>query len=331
MTASVTLWAKVRVSAAKPAPSDGGDLVGLQRGLWSETELRNRDRAEPLSADNSGKQIGPYALDAVYAEDCIKAMEKLPTNSIDVAIADPPYNLSKGGNWAWDNSVRLPGFGGNWSKVMAEWDDMPLLEYVKFTLAWLTELNRVVRPTGSLWVHGTYHNAGIINFALQLLEIEIINEVVWYKRNSFPNLSGRRMTASHETILWAHTGAGGTRDYFFAYDKAKAMTCPEDELKQRGKQMRTVWDIPNNKRKEELRFGKHPTQKPVRLLVRMLELSAAAGNVILVPFAGAGSECVAAKMLGISFLGFETDPGFVDVCRARLAATRGDNCFSREE
>ena len=109
-----------------------------------------------------------------------------------LAIADPPYNASKGSIWKWDNSVRLPGFGGDWQKVMAQWDDMPLTEYFTFTLAWLSEVKRVVRPTGSLWVHGTYHNIGVINFALQLLEIEIINEVVWYKRNSFPNLSGRR-------------------------------------------------------------------------------------------------------------------------------------------
>ena len=115
-------------------------------------------------------------------------------------------------------------------------------------------------------MHGTYHNIGLINFAMQLLEIEIINEVIWFKRNSFPNLSGRRLTASHETVLWAHTGGAKNRKYFFNYDGAKEMACPEDGLKEAGRQMRTVWDIPNNKGREELRFGKHPTQKPIRLL-----------------------------------------------------------------
>src|SRR5205823_58277 len=134
-----------------------------------------------------------------------------------------------------------------------------------------SELKRVVRPTGSLWVHGTYHNIGIINFAMQVLGIEIINEVVWYKRNSFPNLSGRRLTASHESILWAHTGK--TRRYHFDYEAAKGLAFPGDALKAPGKQMRTVWDMPNNKDQQEIRFGKHPTQKPLRLLTRMLAIS----------------------------------------------------------
>ncbi len=133
------------------------------------------DSEKRRKKSGESRPIGPFDLDRIYLEDCVEAMKQLPSKSVDVAIADPPYNLSKGGNWKWDNSVRLPGFGGDWSKVMAEWDDMPLAEYFGFTLAWLAELKRVVRPTGSLWVHGTYHNIGIINFALQLLEVEIMN------------------------------------------------------------------------------------------------------------------------------------------------------------
>jgi site-specific DNA-methyltransferase (adenine-specific) len=265
---------------------------------------------------------GPYDLNQVHQMDCIEAMRRLPDASVDIAIADPPYNASKGNIWKWDNSVDLPGFGGNWSKVMTDWDDMPLAEYFAFTLAWLSELKRVVRPSGSLWIHGTYHNIGIINFALQLLSIEIINEVVWYKRNSFPNLSGRRLTASHETILWAHTGGERRRRYYFNYDAAKAMGCPEDLLKEAGKQMRTVWDVPNNKKREELAAGKHPTQKPVRLLKRMLEISTRRDDLLLVPFAGSGSDCVAAQELGIRFLGFETDPEFVKISNTRVSGRK---------
>lgn len=293
------------------------------------------DRQRPLYVD---RHYGPFDLDTVQHEDCLEAMRSLPDNSADIAIADPPYNLSKGGNWSWDNSVKLAGFGGNWSKAMADWDDLPLNEYFSFTIAWLSQLQRVVRPTGSIWVHGTYHNIGIINFALQVLSIEIINEVVWYKRNSFPNLSGRRLTASHETILWAHTGK--RREYFFDYNVAKRMQCPEDGLKTAGKQMRTVWDIPNNKDKVELAFGKHPTQKPLRLLKRMLRLSAKPGQTLLVPFAGSGSECVAARDLGIRFLGFETDREFIALCERRLglpqlkldqSSTRSsvDRCYTK--
>lgn len=262
--------------------------------------------------------IGNFSLNAVHQFDCIAGMRAMPDASVDIAIADPPYNASKGNNWKWDNSVKLPGLGGNWSKVMADWDDMPLAEYFAFTIAWITELKRIVKPSGSIWIHGTYHNIGIINFVLQVLSVEIINEVIWYKRNSFPNLSGRRLTASHETILWAHTGSEKKRRYHFAYEQSKAMSFPEDLLKEPGKQMRTVWDIPNNKSKEELAFGKHPTQKPLRLINRMLQISAKQGDVLLVPFAGAGSECVAAQKLNINFLGFETDSEYVRISKQRL-------------
>ena len=260
--------------------------------------------------------LGPFRSNQIYQLDCIEGMQQLPDDSVDLAIADPPYNLSKGGRWSWDNSVPLPGFGGKWDKVMAGWDDLPLADYVCFSLAWLRQLQRVVRPSGSLWVHGTYHNIGILNYCMQLLSLEIINEVVWYKRNSFPNLSGRRLTASHETILWAHTGK--ERQYYFNYEAAKAMECPEDGLKQPGKQLRTVWDIPNNKSRRELAQGKHPTQKPVRLLKRMLRLSARPGSLVLSPFAGAGTDCVAAREYGTNFLGFEVDAEFVQLSRKRL-------------
>ena len=91
--------------------------------------------------------------------------------------------------------------GGAWDKVKQDWDSFTLEEYFQFTIAWLTEAKRVLKNTGSMFIFGTYHNIGIINYACQLLGMEIINEIVWYKSNSFPNLAGRRLTASHETIL----------------------------------------------------------------------------------------------------------------------------------
>ena len=265
-----------------------------------------------------GVHLGPFPIDSVQPIDCIRAMAELPDRCVDVAIADPPYNASKGGEWAWDSSVELPGFGGSWCKVRESWDAMDLPDYVQFTRAWLTELRRVDKPTGSLWIHGTYHNIGIINFLLQTLGVEILNEVIWYKRNSFPNLAGRRLTASHESILWAHTGK--TRDYFFDYEASKGLPCPEDALRAPGKQMRTVWDIPNNKERGELEHGKHPTQKPLRLVTRMLRLSAPPGAICLVPFAGSGTECLAAKRLGMHYLGFEVDPAYVELATRRLDA-----------
>ncbi|EGL54487.1 llaDCHIB [Methylophaga aminisulfidivorans MP] len=245
-------------------------------------------------------------------------MQQLPDNSFDIAIADPPYNVSKGNKWSWDSSANVPGFGGNWTKFMAQWDDMSLGQYMDFSIAWISQLKRIIKPTGSIWVHGTYHNIGLVNFVLQMLEVEIINEVIWYKRNSFPNLSGRRLTASHETILWAHTGSSKSRKYNFNYEKSKEMTFPGDMMKLEGKQMRTVWDIPNNKLKSELEHGKHPTQKPLRVSKRILEISAKSNDKVLIPFAGSGTECIAAMELGLEFLAYENDPEYFELAQRRL-------------
>jgi DNA modification methylase len=244
-------------------------------------------------------------------------MKSLPDNCVDLIIADPPYNLSKGGNWQWDNSVELAGMGGNWNKVMEDWDNMSLGDYLQFTNQWLTEARRILKPTGSMWIFGTYHNIGIINVACQLIGIEIINEVVWYKRNAFPNLSGRRLTASHETILWCNKG-GKKREYYFNYEYSKDGIFDSDLLKAQGKQMRTVWDIPNNKEKQELVHGKHPTQKPLRILKRMIMLSSHEDDIMLTPFSGSGSECVAAKSTGRQYIGYEISDEYCQLAEKRL-------------
>lgn len=256
-------------------------------------------------------------IDKIINGDAIENMKKLPDNSIDLIISDPPYNLSKGNKWAWDPKANLPGFGGAWNKVIESWDNMPLSDYFAFTTSWITEAKRILKPTGSMWVFGTYHNIGIINTVLQSLSIEIINEIIWYKRNSFPNLSGRRLTASHETLLWAHIGTK-QRKYYFDYKFSKNFSDPTDNLKMKDKQMRTIWDIPNNKDPEELKFGRHPTQKPLRVCSRIVALASKTNDIVLSPFAGAGSECVAAKSLGRHYIGFETDNNYIEIAEKRL-------------
>ncbi len=105
---------------------------------------------------------------------------QLPDQSVDLIIADPPYNATKGILWSMEYGT-LPGFGGDWKKIAQVWDDMSLDEYLAFTLSWLSEAKRVLKQTGSMLVHGTYHSAGITNVAMQMFRIEIINEIVWYK------------------------------------------------------------------------------------------------------------------------------------------------------
>lgn len=262
-------------------------------------------------------------LDSISNGDCVEGMKALPNRCVDLIIADPPYNLSKSGAWKWDHSAPLAGMGGNWNITRENWDDMSLKDYFDFSFAWLTEAKRVLKPTGSMWIFGTYHNMGIINVVCQILGIEIINEVIWYKKNAFPNLSGRRLTASHETLLWTHAG-GKKRDYYFNYDYAKDGVFPEDTLKNPGKQMRTVWDLSNNKRPDELAYGKHPTQKPLKVLTRMIRLSSRPGDIVLAPFSGAGSECVAAKLAGRHYMGFETDEAYCALAEKRLAHAKAE-------
>ena len=261
-------------------------------------------------------EVLPY-LNKVINGDCISEMKKLPDSSVDLVIADPPYNLSKGNALKWDNSKKLNGMGGNWNKVMVDWDNMTFQDYWNFTQAWLIEVKRVLKPTGSIWVYGTYHNIGVINVLFQKIGIEIINEIIWYKRNSFPNLSGRRFTASHETLLWGHVG-GTKRKYTFNYEDIKKRHFPEDLLKKQGKQMRTVWDIPNNKESEELKFGNHPTQKPIRISERIILSTSKPNEIILVPFCGSGTECVAAIKLDRNFISFEIDKPYIDIANKRI-------------
>jgi site-specific DNA-methyltransferase (adenine-specific) len=272
---------------------------------------------EGMAQSPSKPDILERWINTVQSMDCVVGMKLLPSKCVDLIIADPPYNLSKGNQWKWDRSVKLPGFGGVWNKVMEQWDSMSLSDYWDFTASWLTEAKRLLKPTGSLWVFGTYHNIGIINTLFQILRIEIINEIIWYKRNAFPNLSGRRFTASHESLLWGHAG-GGQRKYYFNYKKAKNGLFPEDEAKKSGKQMRTLWDIPNNKSREEIRFGKHPTQKPLSLTNRVVLLTSQRNDLCLIPFAGAGSECVSARLLGRRFIAFEIDSKYVEISQKRL-------------
>ncbi|HEX8763275.1 MAG TPA: DNA methyltransferase [Candidatus Saccharimonadales bacterium] len=256
-------------------------------------------------------------VNSIVKGDALDVMQTFPDSSVDLIIADPPYNLSKGMNLKLA-SGSLAGAGGNWAKVMQKWDDYSLLGYIEFTEAWLKEAKRVLKPTGSMWVFGTYHNIGIINTLMQLLDIEIINEVVWYKRNAFPNLAGRRLTASHETLIWAHSNNSKKRSYNFNYEYSKAYADKSDELKPAGKQMRTVWDIPNNKERFEIALGKHPTQKPLKICKRIVGLSSNEGDIVLSPFSGSGTECLAAKLTGRNYIGIELEDEFVELSKLRL-------------
>lgn len=250
-------------------------------------------------------------------EDVFLGIKSFPDRHFDLAIIDPPYGASTRANWSLPANHSLNGFGGEWKLANHDWDKITGHGAWKFTIAFLEEMKRVVKPTGSFWVHATYHNAGFVNVACQLLGLEIINEIIWFKRNAFPNLSGRRLTASHETIYWVHTG-NGKREYRFNYEETKQANFEEDSIKVPGKQLRTVWDIPNNKKREEFKLGSHPTQKPLRISERLLLISGLKGGKLLVPFLGSGTEAVAGIKYGMKVNGFEIDPQFFEIACSRV-------------
>ncbi|HEV2189679.1 MAG TPA: site-specific DNA-methyltransferase [Stellaceae bacterium] len=240
--------------------------------------------------------------------DCLAEMARLPASSVDLVFADPPYNLQLSGELHRPNNTRVDG-------VEAEWDKFAdFAEYDRFTRAWLGECRRLLKPSGGLWVIGTYHNIFRIGAILQDLGFWILNDVVWRKSNPMPNFRGRRFTNAHETLLWC--AADRDARYTFNYEAMKALN---DEL-----QMRSDWLIPICAGPERLKDGDgkkaHPTQKPEALLHRVLLASTRPGDIVLDPFCGTGTTGAVAKRLGRRFLGIERDPAYAALARERIAA-----------
>ncbi|HEX6442024.1 MAG TPA: site-specific DNA-methyltransferase [Stellaceae bacterium] len=242
--------------------------------------------------------------------DCLVEMARLPQASIDLVFADPPYNLQLNGELHRPDNSRVDGVEAAWDKFagFAEYDD--------FTRTWLSACRRLLKPTGALWVIGTYHNIFRIGAMLQDLGFWILNDVVWRKANPMPNFRGRRFTNAHETLLWCAYSREAR--YTFNYEAMKALN---EEL-----QMRSDWLIPLCGGPERLRDGDgrkaHPTQKPEALLHRVLLASTRPGDLVLDPFFGTGTTGAVAKRLGRRFIGIERDPGYARLARRRIAAIR---------
>ena len=257
----------------------------------------------------------------VIHADVLNALKTFEDNSFDLVIADPPYNIISKNQTILIKDHGLEKMGGEWKLFDENWDKDGLGEYISFTANYLKEVKRVLKPEGSMWIFGTYHNIGLVNTCLRLLEIEIINEVIWFKKNAFPNLANRRLTASHENIIWAHSGTDTKRKYFFNGDYAKQIDNAEDELKAPNKQLRTVWSLSNNKKKEELICGSYPAQKPLKVLKRMIEISSKPDDLVLSIFAGSGSDACASLETGRNSVSIERDSNAIKHLIKRLKKT----------
>ncbi len=245
-------------------------------------------------------QNGDFVL---YNADSIEFLNTLPENSINMIFADPPYNLSNGGFSV--HAGRMVSVNkGIWDVSKGFEDDYA------FHYNWLEACRRVLRPEGTLWVSGTYHSIYQCGHALQSLGYHILNDISWFKPNASPNLSCRFFTASHETLIWARKEKKAK--HHFDYNLMKEGNWAEDVLKKPGLQMRSVWSIGTPKPAEK-KYGKHPTQKPIDLLRRVVLASTKKGDIVLDPFAGSSTTGLAAIAHGRKFVGIDLEPKYLDL------------------
>ena len=250
-------------------------------------------------------QKGDFVL---YNGDSIELLNNLPENSIDMIFADPPYNLSNGGFTV--HAGRMVSVNkGVWDISKGFEDDYA------FHYRWLEACRRVLKPEGTLWVSGTYHSIYQCGHALQSLGYHILNDISWFKPNASPNLSCRFFTASHETIIWARKDKKAK--HTFNYELMKEGEWPEDQLKKPNLQMRSVWSM-GTPRPDEKKYGKHPTQKPLDLLKRIVLSSTRKGDVILDPFTGSSTTGIAAVMHGRKFIGIDMEKKYLDLSIKRI-------------
>ena len=257
-------------------------------------------------APNACRFVDDEAGVWLYQADCLTFMDALaderPHGAFDAVFADPPYFLSNGGITCHAGRMVRVDKGG-WDRSRG-----PEINH-EFNTAWLGRCQRLLKPDGTIWVSGTHHVIHSVGYAMQQLGMKILNDITWEKPNPPPNLSCRYFTHAAETIIWA--AKDDRAKHHFDYARMKALNA--------GKQMKSVWTIPAPARGEKA-FGKHPTQKPLALLNRILLASTREGDLVFDPFAGSGTTGVSAAQLSRRFLGCELEPEFVDLAVQRLQA-----------
>jgi modification methylase len=270
-------------------------------------------------AREAGKAGAPAWLDTILKGDCVTELEKLPAASVDLIFADPPYNLQLEGRLMRPDQSEVDAVTDDWDKFAS------FSAYDDFTRAWLLACRRVLKPNGTLWVIGSYHNIFRVGVALQDLGFWILNDIVWRKTNPMPNFRGRRFANAHETMIWASRDQNA-KGYTFNYDALKAAN---DDL-----QMRSDWLFPLCTGNERLKDGEgrkvHPTQKPEALLHRIMLASSKPGDVILDPFFGTGTTGAVAKRLGRHFVGVEREDDYIAAAKKRIAAVTASSATAVE-
>jgi len=244
-------------------------------------------------------------LNRIILGDNVEILQKLPSKSVDLIFADPPYNLQLKNELYRPNQTKVEGVSDDWDKFDS------YEKYDKFTKEWLSECKRVLKDNGAIWVIGSYHNIFRVGSIMQDLGFWFLNDIIWVKTNPMPNFKGTRFNNAHETLIWAIPDKKSK--YTFHY---KSMKILNDDL-----QMRSDWNIPICSGNERLKVdGKkvHSTQKPVSLLFRIILSTSNVGDIILDPFSGTGTTSAVAKRLGRKFIGIDRDEFYVNESIKRI-------------
>lgn len=238
----------------------------------------------------------------------------------DACVTDPPYNIS-----GYDNKGKIGWYQSNdywkihkkFTKIDENWDKFTNEDYLKFTEKWLALVSKRVKPNGNILVFGTYHNIYGIGQVLDKLDKRIVNSIVWYKRNAFPNITHRMLCESTEYIIWAVNNT---------QKNAKGWTFNYELLKQfnNGKQLRNMWDIPLTPKAEKI-LGKHPSQKPIKIIERLIRGFTNEDEIVLDPFMGSGTTCLVCHNLNRKSIGIESNRQYFDLALARLKDVSNNN------
>lgn len=252
----------------------------------------------------------------LFLGDSVQILEKATPESVDMIFADPPYMLSNGGITCQSGKITSVN-KGNWDKSNGFDNDL------EFHTRWIKACHRVLKNNGTIWISGTYHSIYACGYVLQKTGFKILNDICWFKPNASPNMTCRYFTASHETILWAKKN--NDTKHTFNYNTLKNSNWGNDFIKKENKQMRSVWAI-NTTKPFEKKFGKHPTQKPLELLRRIILASTNKGDLILDPFTGSSTTGIAALELERDFIGIDLEKEYLD-----LSIKRFEHFFNKKE
>jgi site-specific DNA-methyltransferase (adenine-specific) len=235
----------------------------------------------------------------IYNDDCLKVLKNIKKESIDLIIADPPYFISNNGLSIHNGKIVSVNKGN--------WDNKSNYESTKvFTTQWLTDCKNCLRKNASIWISGTTHNIFEVYEVLTTLEFKINDVIIWEKTDPPPLIYKTRFKFSYEFIIWASKEKYGTFNYQTMFKIEKG-------------EMGNVWKIPAVQMSEK-KYGYHPTQKPIRLIKRIILATSKINDLVLDPFMGSGTTGAAAILLKRNFIGIEKEEKYFNIAKKRITA-----------